>query len=97
MSVTVYVPTTSVDKGFTVNYWAELTKSTLGLSLMQVLAHLGGLVVPEVVSPKAGIVVYGEVWSIVNGGRLGMVIEFPVRQSYGNSNLIGCEIGNNSM
>ena len=56
------------------NYWVGLSKKTFVLLLLQVLRHFGGLVVPEILSPKAGIVVYGEVWSIVNGGIGGMVI-----------------------
>ena len=49
---------------------------------MQVLTpQVGGIDVPEVASLKAGIDDPGLVWSMVIGPRVGMVIEFPVRQS----------------
>jgi hypothetical protein len=41
---------------------------------------VGGLVVPEKVSLKAGIVVGGVSWSILIAGRVGITIVFPVEQ-----------------
>ena len=55
---------------------------TLGWLLVQVLTpQLGGLDIPEVASLKAGIDDARQVQSMVIGPRVGMVIEFPVRQS----------------
>ena len=60
-----------------------LSHTTLGLLLLeQVLAkQVGGSVVPEKVSLKAGIVVGGVDWSIfIDAGRVGITIVFPVEQ-----------------
>ena len=59
-----------------------LSHTTLGLLLEQVLAkQVGGLVVPEKVSLKAGIVVGGVDWLIlIDAGRVGITIVFPVEQ-----------------
>ena len=55
----------------------------MGLLVEQVLAkQVGGLlVVPEKVSLKAGIVVAGVDWLIlIDAGRVGITIVFPVEQ-----------------
>ena len=59
-----------------------MSHTTLILSLEQVLAkQVGGLVVPEKVSLKAGIVVGGVNWSIlIDAGKVGITIVFPVEQ-----------------
>ena len=52
------MPVTSVAKDCTVKSWLALFQTTLGLLLVQALAkQVGGLEEPEVVSPKAAIVV----------------------------------------
>jgi hypothetical protein len=49
--------------------------------LEQVLAkQVGGLVVPEKLSLKAGIVVAIKNWSILIAGSVGITIVFPVEQ-----------------
>ncbi len=57
--VTVDVPTTSdTPRDYKVKSCARLSQTTLGWLLLQVLApQIGGFVVSEVASPKAGIVV----------------------------------------
>ena len=60
-----------------------MSHTTLGLLLEQVLAkQVGGLVVPEKVSLKAGIVIGVKNWSILNvvGKVVGITIVFPVEQ-----------------
>jgi len=52
-----------------------LSQITFGLSLVHTLGpQVGGLEVPEKVSPKAGIVVGTYVESIVKGGKVGAII-----------------------
>jgi hypothetical protein len=63
--------------------------------LEQVLAkQVGGLVVPEKISLKAGIVVCGVSWSILIAGRVGITIVLPVEQlaaaTIVNEKLDGC-------
>jgi hypothetical protein len=54
--------------------------------LEQVLAkQVGGLVVPEKVSLKAGIVVVGVSWSILIAGKVGITIVLPVEQLGGTT------------
>jgi hypothetical protein len=57
----------------------------LGLLLEQVLAkQVGGLVAPEKVSLKAGIVVAIKNWSIlIDAGKVGITIVFPAEQLAG--------------
>jgi hypothetical protein len=57
--VTVDAPTTSATpRDYTVKSCARLSQTTLGWLLLQVLTpQAGGFVMPEVASPKAGIVV----------------------------------------
>ena len=64
-----------------------LSHTTLGLLLKQVLAkQVGGSVVPEKVSLKAGIVVGGVDWLIlIDAGRVGITIVFPVEQLGGTT------------
>ena len=59
-----------------------MSQTTLRLLLEQVLAkQAGGLLVPEKVSLKAGIVVGGVDWLIlIDAGRVGITIVFPVEQ-----------------
>ena len=59
-----------------------MSHTTLRLLLEQVLARqVGGLVVPEKVSLKAGIVVGGVDWFILIAvDRVGITIVFPVEQ-----------------
>ena len=59
-----------------------MSHTTLGLLLKQVLAkQVGGLVVPEKVSLKAGIVIGVKNWSIlIDAGKVGITIVFPVEQ-----------------
>ena len=53
----------------------------MGLLLEQVLAkQVGGLLVPEEVSWKAGIVFGGVDWFILIATRVGITIAFPVEQ-----------------
>jgi hypothetical protein len=54
--------------------------------LEQVLAkQVGGLVVPEKVSLKAGIVVGGVIWLILIAGKVGITIVLPVEQPGGTT------------
>ena len=63
-----------------------MSHTTLGLLLKQVLAkQAGGLLVPEKVSLKAGIVVGGVDWFILIDGRVGITIVFPVEQLGGTT------------
>ena len=64
-----------------------MSQITLGLlPLEQVLARqVGGLLVPEKESLKAGIVVGGVDWPILSCGRVGINIVFPVEQPDGTT------------
>ena len=59
----------------------------MGLSLKQVLAkQVGGLLVPEKVSSKAGIVIGVKNWSIlIDAGKVGITIVFPAEQPDGTT------------
>ena len=59
-----------------------MSQTTLRLLLEQVLAkQAGGLLVPEKVSLKAGIVIGVKNWSIlIDAGKVGITIVFPVEQ-----------------
>ena len=67
-----------------------MSQITLGLlPLEQVLARqVGGLLVPEKESLKAGIVVGGVDWAILSCGRVGIIIKFPVEQPGGTTIVI---------
>ena len=64
-----------------------MSHSTLGLLLEQSLGpQVGGLLVPEKVSLKAGIVVGGVDWLIlIDAGKVGITIVFPVKQLGGTT------------
>ena len=64
-----------------------MSHTTLRLLLEQVLARqVGGLLVPEKVSLKAAIVVGGVDWLIlIDAGRVGITIVFPVEQLGGTT------------
>ena len=64
-----------------------MSHTTLRLLLEQVLARqVGGLLAPEKVSLKAAIVVGGVYWSIlIDAGRVGITIVFPVEQLGGTT------------
>ncbi len=63
-----------------------MSHTTLGFLLEQVLAkQVGGLVVPEKISLKAGIVVGRANWSILIGGKVGITIVLPVEQPSGTT------------
>ena len=64
-----------------------MSHTTLRLLLEQVLARqVGGLLAPEKVSLKAAIVVGGVNWSIlIDAGKVGITIVFPVEQLGGTT------------
>jgi hypothetical protein len=71
----IEVPATSYRVFCTVKTWLAEFQNTFGLLLEHTLRpQVGGLVVPEKVSPKAGIVVGAEFESMVRFGKVGTII-----------------------